>query len=531
MSSTETWESDDEEPDDEDSKTTSGGDKSSDSSDNKYVEKHSVVKISSRRKSNMIYGHLDAGFLSASSLFKGVSSSKKEKWRHSLNEKNGLGGEKPQIGMAIEICDPDGIWSSATIAKIKVEKQNLQTHVTVRYDGWGSEWDETCLWHDTTRLAKIFTFTKRFRCMVDLKTLTPASKLACTLWPCIVNFRMPDPTDILSQKIDAQNFLRSEQNIFVEPYGGNVGLLPNCLSLKKGNANNISGIWINVSRVKRWRDNLKNKNRQPLMDNFEKAYQIALRDQSTPNNLPLQVFQEGSLISAKYRPEITSQCNSDSSSSLSGKSDYLDSVLVPDTDTDSVTTYEDITASQAWKTIKPEFAPMLPEGVRILGQIYPGENVKKLEKIEKVCATVTMGGNDFVIGTYSTHYQAEAAIQAALRPSGEIIGPKRQKTVGINEEINAKILEMDAITLENIVASFHKNTSKLKPKFSIHEWAIQQLKYKEYLRKVATAQIIANQKTSVVDRNLGQVVDTKNPYKHRKRRLPRKVLHHKYESP
>lgn len=116
-------------------------------------------------------------------------------------------------------------------------------------------------------------------------------------------------------------------------------------------------------------------------------------------------------------------------------------------------------------------------------------------------------------------------VRAALASDGfDAISLIVRKFDGVSDETNAKILEMESIALETIVTSFHKDTPKTtKKKFSIHEWALQQMKYKDYLQKVIASKNSASRKRSSADCNLGQVVDTKNPYRQRKRRVPRRV--------
>ena len=213
-------------------------------------------------------------------------------------------GETPRVGMAIEICDPDNIWSSAIIVKVDNDRKKLPTNVTIRYDGWGPEWDEVLPWHNFQRLAKIFTLTKRFKCMVNLKNFTTSRKGTCTLWPCIVNFRIPNPYAASPNLKKAENFLRTEPNIVVQPYGWDTGLLPDCVRLLKSMSNNIEGMWMHSSRVKRWRDDLKEKNKPPVLENFAKAYKIGLKDQSVHNTLPSRAFDKGSLLNAQYQEKL-----------------------------------------------------------------------------------------------------------------------------------------------------------------------------------------------------------------------------------
>ncbi len=40
-------------------------------------------------------------------------------------------------------------------------------HVTVQYEGWGEQWDET-LPYPNNRLARMFTYTKKVKCFVAM---------------------------------------------------------------------------------------------------------------------------------------------------------------------------------------------------------------------------------------------------------------------------------------------------------------------------------------------------------------------------
>lgn len=105
--------------------------------------------------------------------------------------------------MPVEIRDHDSIWSAAKIIDVKYDNSDSQSNskakskggrskakknttkdqnidskddssnatpqcqVTIRYEGWGSEWDET-LPYPHPRLARLFTYTKKVKCFVDL---------------------------------------------------------------------------------------------------------------------------------------------------------------------------------------------------------------------------------------------------------------------------------------------------------------------------------------------------------------------------
>mmetsp|Transcript_6250 Transcript_6250/g.9185 ORF Transcript_6250/g.9185 Transcript_6250/m.9185 type:complete len:263 (+) Transcript_6250:89-877(+) len=201
--------------------------------------------------------------------------------------------------MGIEIRDPDFIWSAATIVNIQYgtnsdsksdndESTAKITDVTVRYDGWGCQWDETLTW-PSRRLAKLFTYTKRVKCFVDI--LSKGKGTQCSVWPCTVSIRMPHPNN--ANLARAEEFLRLEANVFVVPYCQH--LLPQHIrkSLENG------GRWMKNSRLRLWRDDVDGLGRLPkgLLD----AHKTAKDDTATPGALPLKVFEAGTLLSAQYR--------------------------------------------------------------------------------------------------------------------------------------------------------------------------------------------------------------------------------------
>ena len=171
------------------------------------------------------------------------------------------------VGDVVEVCDNENIWSSATIVRIaKKSKKSKQKKrgvrddddiirdgdkrnssidsIKVRYDGWSKQWDDTI--HDiqdTTKIVPWGTYTHRFKCMVALFD-PPASDHGQSLmtsrisrtstkskygnsqidfpdyhWPCIINIRTPTPFISLDQYKAAENELRHETNVYVEPYG------------------------------------------------------------------------------------------------------------------------------------------------------------------------------------------------------------------------------------------------------------------------------------------------------------------------
>ncbi|KAL7462488.1 hypothetical protein ACHAXS_002867, partial [Conticribra weissflogii] len=233
------------------------------------------------------------------------------------NEVSNLMGVEPKLNMPLEIRDPDSIWSAAKIIEInygdatskqcndagkKGNAADTNCTVTIRYEGWGTEWDET-LPYPNPRLARIFTYTKKVKCFVDLlpkrKAIASGKKPArrqhstsissgdgtnnCTsshitdvknwtdIWPCKVSFRMPHPfcEDVSSSQQNdinalfnpqrakgegetaqqrAELLLRLESNIFIEPY------LPEYLPAFLRNRMTHGGWWLNGSKLRLWKD-------------------------------------------------------------------------------------------------------------------------------------------------------------------------------------------------------------------------------------------------------------------------------------
>lgn len=67
--------------------------------------------------------------------------------------------------MPVEIRDDQNVWSSSRIHKIHKGKT---LYCTIRYDGWGVEWDVKVPWENNHDLAQIATYTKRALCYVNM---------------------------------------------------------------------------------------------------------------------------------------------------------------------------------------------------------------------------------------------------------------------------------------------------------------------------------------------------------------------------
>ena len=201
-------------------------------------------------------------------------------------------GRAPFVGMLVDACDQEYIWSSARIVRVYKKKMDI----IIRYTGWGEEWDENISRFDERRLAKHGTYTMQFKCMVDLFG-TSKSSTKSPLWPCIVHVRLPSPLEPLEEYESAEDGLRLENNIFIVPYGKNMNYLPREITSTQVN----SGRWVNINSVhKRDYGYTGKKKSSKMKNNFYLAYKLACKDDTIPE-MTDDIFEEGTLIREKYR--------------------------------------------------------------------------------------------------------------------------------------------------------------------------------------------------------------------------------------
>jgi len=161
----------------------------------------------------------------------------------------------PRIGCRMEIRDPRHIWASAIIVSISSSipeteqgktKTSQSISVTLRYDGWGSEWNEQ-LPLTSERLAPLYTNTARLWCLVELfqqkKKAAKNHAPKTNLWPCVLYIRMPCSHAHSKRVRSAEHDLSLEPNVFVEPYRPD--LLP--LYIQKDWKN--GGFWLSTNRI------------------------------------------------------------------------------------------------------------------------------------------------------------------------------------------------------------------------------------------------------------------------------------------
>jgi len=284
-------------------------------------------------------------------------------------------GVEPKVFMPIEILDRDYIWNMAQIVGISYGNDQDQTnpegkqnscgpnaplspicHVTVRREGWGEEWDET-LPYPNSRLARIFTYTKKVKCLVALfdepLDMTAGDLLLARsnsnknnnnmteprkdnnnnianwtdVWPCTVTFRMPHPDQ--NETSEAFKCLREDNTqIFVHPYS--TDLLPKSVQRQMMHG----GKWVSEKKLRPWKDlDVKNPKASPagnpilcelpskgrregeeasassavdnmayyFVQNFSKAYRAAQSDYWIRGRLPSNALLGGALLKDEYR--------------------------------------------------------------------------------------------------------------------------------------------------------------------------------------------------------------------------------------
>jgi len=443
---------------------------------------------------------------------------------------------KPTVGLKLEICDPDNIWSSAKIVKLKKKKRSGAgkanstsgyVHiVTVRYIGWGDEWDEDLEYENNPRLAKLHTFTKRVKCLVDLfpKRVTKSKSMA-TIWPCAVNIRCPSPLVSLEEYLAAEELLRLEQNIFIEPYG----LDKKYLAQSTASSCVHGGRWINVARIRMWRNDMESeKNR--LQNNFNLAYKLALKDSEAADVLPYAAFGKGSLINPKYREtpdgyvedEMPYQNQISESSSASSSSSSVSTAASNHTSQSIFGTKGQLESrsenntpcggSTSTSQLIYEPPPLLPKPGTVGATIYTVNNgtIRKSTKTGKFIASLTVNGNDVILGQYTTQTEANHAISASLMttkskkneasssspPSSpfysEMIAKCHDmKNVTLGAIIYTDATSANSTTTTNTTAATNNNSSinnnknnrqqqQSRQLFSLHEWTMQHTKHQGY---------------------------------------------------
>ncbi len=202
--------------------------------------------------------------------------------------------DQPTEGGRIDILDQEKIWSSGIITSVRHLTESAI--VEVRYDGWdSSSWNER-LSSSSERLAPIYTYTARLRCLVRLLQRKSSSKYRggnshlSNLWPCTIHIRMADKEDPTA----LQN-LSIENKIFVEP--SRPDLLPRYVQKDWMNG----GVWVENENVALWMTTMDLKEIWGKNKDFTMAYEHLENDPSIPGNLNENIFEEGTKVKKKFR--------------------------------------------------------------------------------------------------------------------------------------------------------------------------------------------------------------------------------------
>jgi len=324
--------------------------------------------------------------------------------------------------------------------------------------GWSAQYDETVEWQNSPRIAKIFTYTRRVKCFACLMP-TKAKKHSKSkkvknnsdVWPCKVLFRMPHPGDLTRSHI-AEELLRLEPNILVQPYGFHENILPKALS-KIFSGDFKTGRWISASLLLPWRRRTRVSDMGITQENFDTAMQLALADSSTPGFLPESVLEKGSLLARRYRVQTIEHVGS-----LYGE-------LVPISHHSTENEENDLSASNSSrKPAARKFSVQFPGGVNIpdhvlydCQEIFPSQQNSNHYSVQ-----VKVGENDLFLGDYPSKSRAAEALRMCL---------------GTNEDVQVKsdavsqsIRDIHELSPETAI-SVWKNSSGKASNFCPKEWA------------------------------------------------------------
>mmetsp|Transcript_6173 Transcript_6173/g.13574 ORF Transcript_6173/g.13574 Transcript_6173/m.13574 type:complete len:619 (-) Transcript_6173:99-1955(-) len=441
-----------------------------------------------------------------------------------------LADVEPEVGMEIDFRDPDYIWSSAKIVKVskargrpsdpsttgtKGRSTNGKIQVTIRYDGWPSDWDELVSW-PSVRVARLFTYTKRVKCLVDGLLVTKkhrgktiaddGTKIGyCSYWPCTVRFRMPHP----AHRARAEELLRLEPNVFVQPYGLQDDIIPpTVLSVSNG------GVWLHNNKLRMWRDDTTLSQTMGILPpNFDMAYKISLQDTATPGKLPTKAVELGSLLNADYRvftlggEPVNGLMYSGATldhpkpkakpiKQLSKKSERERKLRVD----------EETKVEELKHQLRPriEVPPTLPAPIAILEPSNSSSEAVRFRRTQRWGAAVSVGGNDLFLGSFPSRTHAAAASSELAFPTdgdagehGELAtrsrstkpaGIAKQHTTSTNsfpqDEEQGRRADLNSAKLADSICALEKSCRMQSQDitFSIHDWTMQNIRYHAYLK-------------------------------------------------
>lgn len=409
----------------------------------------------------------------------------------------------PKMNMPLEIRDNDFIWSAAKIHKIS-NANSKNCSVTIRYEGWGSEWDEE-MTYPNPRLARIFTYTKRVKCLAavlskkkELRGVSAKSSNIrnCTdIWPCTVSFRMPHPGPRDDKHLSPEDLLRLESNIFVQPYA------PHLLSsfLQKGLT--CGGWWVATSLLRLWKEfdteNPISKNSsgvvlrevssnegsvsQPeyhLTRGFDEAYKIAKSDKWLRGALPPKATSDGTLLDDKYRVQNVGGDAIDGVK-YTGAFDIRNAAKKRSSEASSRSS-SPIPPPKV-ENVKP--LPSIPESKDLPQPIlvhYEHPGVRRLENSNRWASVVKIAGNDIFLGSFVSQTEALRARELALARCSEGDEKKKESASLTHEQAAVDPIDDLLVTpIEAVVQAFEESNATA-PSFSLQNLLAEKISLPAY---------------------------------------------------
>lgn len=467
-------------------------------------------------------------------------------------------GAKPVKGMRLDFLDQERyIWDPAVVMKIQTIKSKV--FVSLRCIGWPKEYDELVEW-TSHRIAPAFTFTKQVKGLLNLlckKKRKPsqqeldalprgARKQYGTHWPVMVHFRTPHPLvkgheedELLC--LTGEDALRNEPLVFIQPYAPT--LLPRSIQRLLLYQN---GVWLPARNLRAWTDDPYRLGVLP--SGFVQAHEMAQQDDGNAGSLPPNAMEKGALLRATYRIKTRNGARVRDGSLVAvtptapfKEDDYdssyedepQDTVLTAKRDQrDGDVKMEHKEESSEEEQFEPQEyvpPPELPPPIRITDIIYPNCGVKRCKHSNQYTASVCMGGNEIILGTFPTQTQAYQASRIAASASGHEDDMVQPMETNLR---NAQLADLQAISIDSVIAVVEKEYDPIIQKFCLHEWAMQLIRRRAYLQRVEEKQDLAyttrtrNEADDIFNDMAcasGDVKAAGRPRKNKHKNVPRKI--------
>lgn len=395
--------------------------------------------------------------------------------------------KKPEVGILVDVRDADYLWCPARVVGV-VDNYKGGLGVRVHYTGWtAEEHDEEIEWK-SERLVPLFTFSKQAKCLVSImskQTTKPpkekldtlpsgARKTHCTLWPCVVQLRMPHPLgeglEDEAKCFNAEEYLKEQPHVFIRPFAPS--LLPEYLQ----KANKLDGgRWVNVKQIRPWTN-------EPLRlgvlpKNFLEALKLSRSNSEVNGTLPPRAFEDGALLQAKYR------VHSRTGSVL--KDGSIQEVEVPERSHEEI--FDQLAASPsdailneeskqedepaiATESLEPVPPPTLPPPIEITQSIYPDCGVKRCEISNQYTASACLGGNELFLGKFPTQTQAYQATRVAAGEDIQIETDVRK----------AQLKDLHSVPIEAAISAVENDYDPSVHSFSLHRHTMDKIRYEAY---------------------------------------------------